>query len=80
MTSPNLHRRKVARLVVEPGPDRGVETHVGGADQRLALGGLGRWRGDQFGVTGLDEPARAVTQQDLAIGYLGHDAETTECE
>ena len=64
----HLHRRKVARLVVEPGPDRRVETHISGADQRLTLGRLGRRRGDQFGVTGLDEPTRALTQQDLAIG------------
>ena len=75
-----LHRRKVARLVVEPGPDRGVEADVGGADQRLALGRLGRRRGDQLGVTGLDQPGRAAAQQDLAVRQFGHDAETTECE
>ena len=77
MTSPSCTGGQVARLVVEPGPDGGVEPDVGGSDQRLALGGLGRRRGDQLGVTGLDQPGRAAAQQDLAVRQFGHGAETT---
>ncbi len=78
MTSPSSHRRKVAGLAVEPGTDGGVDPDVGGAQQRLAVGGLGRRVRDQLGVTGLDQPGRAAAQQDLAVRQFSHDAETTE--
>jgi hypothetical protein len=73
-----LHRRQVARLPVEPGPHRGVDPHLGGAHERLTLGGLGRRQGDQLGVALLDQPGRAAAQQDLAVRQVGHDTETTE--
>ena len=40
----DLHRRKIARLIVQPGPGGGVDPDVGRADQRLPVGGLGRRR------------------------------------
>ena len=73
-----LERGQVAGLAVEPGTDGGVHPDVGGAHQRLTVGGLGCRAGDQLGVVGCDQPGRAAAQQDLAVRQFGHMGETTE--
>src|SRR5581483_4606188 len=67
-----LHRRQVAGLVVEPGAGGGVDADIGGAQQRLSVAGFGCRRGDQLGVTRLDQPGGTAAEQDLTIRQFGH--------
>jgi hypothetical protein len=63
---------QIARLVVEPGANRGVQTHISGAQQRFTVAELGRGGRDQLSVGGLHQSRGALAEQDLAVRQRGH--------